>query len=61
MAFAVNSMAFLKLIEKGVKKETLGLLAIPLTPLEILLPLFIARYTNGPNQLNFYIKAYPIR
>jgi PAT family acetyl-CoA transporter-like MFS transporter 1 len=61
MAFAVNSMAYLKLIEKGVNKESLGLLAIPLTPLEIFLPIFISKYTNGPKQLDFFIKSYPYR
>ena len=54
-------MAYLKLIEKGVNKESLGLLAIPLTPLEIFLPIFISKYTNGPKQLDFFIKSYPYR
>ena len=61
IAYAVNAMAYLKLIEKGVKKEHIGLLAIPLTPFEILLPVFISKYTNGPNPLGFYTKAYPLR
>jgi PAT family acetyl-CoA transporter-like MFS transporter 1 len=54
-------MSYLKLIEAGVPKEKLGLLAVPLTPLQILLPLVISRYTNGPNPLNFFIKSIPFR
>lgn len=54
-------MSYLKLIEAGVPKEKLGLLAVPLTPLQIFLPLVISRYTNGPNPLNFFIKSIPFR
>ena len=61
MAFAIQSMAYLKLIEKGVPKEKLGLLALPITPLEIALPILISRITNGPKPLNIFIKAYPFR
>jgi MFS transporter, PAT family, solute carrier family 33 (acetyl-CoA transportor), member 1 len=51
----------LKLIEKGVPKEKLGLLALPLTPFEVVLPLLISRYTNGPNPLRIFTNAYPFR
>ncbi len=61
MAFAVQSMAYLKLIEKGVPRESMGLMAIPLTPFEMVLPLIISRYTNGPRPIEFYLKAYPYR
>ena len=54
-------MAYLKLIEKGVPREKLGLLALPITPLEIALPILISRYTNGPNALSIFVKAYPFR
>ena len=54
-------MSFLKLIEAGVPKEKLGLLAVPLTPLQIVLPLLISRYTNGPKPLNFFIYSIPLR
>ena len=37
----------LKLIEAGVPKENLALLAIPMVPIQILLPWYISRYTNG--------------
>lgn len=47
-------MTGLKLIEAGVKKETLALLAVPLVPLQILLPLVIARFTTGETNFEFY-------
>jgi MFS transporter, PAT family, solute carrier family 33 (acetyl-CoA transportor), member 1 len=54
-------MSFLKLIEAGVPKENLGLLAVPLTPLQIVLPLIISKYTNGPRPLTFFLNAIPLR
>ncbi len=42
-------------------KENLGLLAVPLAPLQIVLPLLISRYTNGPRPFDFSIKAIPFR
>lgn len=61
MAFGIQSMVYLKLIEKGVSRENLGLLAIPLTPFEIVLPLLISRFTNGPKPLNIFMNTYPFR
>lgn len=58
---AVDSMTGLELLERGVSKDTLALLAIPLTPLEILLPFFIAKYTSGQRPLNLYAKSHPFR
>lgn len=54
-------MTYLKLVEKGVPKENLALLAIPLTPFEIILPLLISKFTNGPKPLNIFLYMYPIR
>ncbi len=61
IAFGLHTVAYLKLIEKGVPKEKLGLLALPLTPFEVVLPLLISRYTNGPNPLRIFTNAYPFR
>ncbi|CAF1378873.1 unnamed protein product [Adineta ricciae] len=58
---AVDSMTGLELIERGVRKDTLALLAIPLIPLEILLPFLISRYTTGAEPLNLFIKSHPFR
>ena len=54
-------MSYLKLIEKGVPKENLSLLAVPLTPFEIILPILVTRFTNGPKPLNFFVKSIPFR
>ena len=61
MAFASESMVGLKLIECGIHKESLALLAIPLTPLQIVLPLLIAKYTTGPRPLDLFSKALKYR
>ncbi|CAF0971281.1 unnamed protein product [Brachionus calyciflorus] len=61
IGFAAESMGYLKMIENGVPKEKLGLLAVPLTPLQIILPLLLSRYTNGTHPLDLYIKAIPYR
>ncbi|CAF0891900.1 unnamed protein product [Brachionus calyciflorus] len=61
IAFGLQSMIYLKLIEKGVARESLGILAIPLTPFEIVLPLLISRFSNGPKPLSIFINTYPFR
>ncbi|XP_065656559.1 acetyl-coenzyme A transporter 1 isoform X2 [Hydra vulgaris] len=58
---ATDSVTGLKLIEAGMKKETLSILAVPLVPLEIFLPLAISRFTSGPRPLDLFIKAMPYR
>lgn len=54
-------MAFLKLIEKGVPRENLALLAVPLTPIEMIIPLIVSSFTNGPTPLKVYLYTYPLR
>ncbi len=54
-------MTGLELIERGVTKDSLALLAIPLTPLQIILPFLISKYTTGSKPLNIYIRSYPFR
>ncbi|KAG5890265.1 hypothetical protein JTB14_014911 [Gonioctena quinquepunctata] len=58
---STDSVMALKLVEAGIPKERLGLLAIPLIPLQLALPLVIARYTTGPRPLDIYLKAIPYR
>jgi PAT family acetyl-CoA transporter-like MFS transporter 1 len=59
---AADAITGLKLIEAGVHKETLALLAIPLTPVQLVLPLIIARYTAGPKPMTkVWLRAYPVR
>lgn len=61
IAFAVESMSYLKLIEAQVPKEKLSLLAVPLTPIQIILPLVLSKFTNGPRPFDLYIKTIPFR
>ncbi|XP_066248517.1 acetyl-coenzyme A transporter 1 [Euwallacea similis] len=56
-----DSVMTLKLVEAGIPKEKLGLIAIPLIPVQLVLPLILARYTVGPKPLDIYIKAMPYR
>ncbi|KAK3087764.1 hypothetical protein FSP39_010328 [Pinctada imbricata] len=58
---AADSMTGLKLIESGVKKETLALFAIPMIPIQIILPLVISKFTSGPRPMNIFLKAMPYR
>ncbi|XP_078488430.1 acetyl-coenzyme A transporter 1 [Ciona intestinalis] len=61
IGFASESIVALKLIECGIHKETLAMLAIPLTPLQIALPVIIAKYTSGPRPLDIFLKAIRYR
>ncbi|KAM7159653.1 acetyl-coenzyme A transporter 1 [Macrochelys suwanniensis] len=58
---AADAVTGLKLVEEGVPKEHLALLAVPIVPLQILLPLIISKYTAGPQPLNTFYKAMPFR
>nr|CAD7447878.1 unnamed protein product [Timema bartmani] len=58
---ACDSVSSLKLIDAGVPKEKLALLAVPMVPLQIILPLVISKYTAGPKPMDIYLKAYPYR
>eukprot|EP00794_Sanderia_malayensis_P015254 gene15254-16828_t len=58
---ATDSVTGLKLVEAGVPKETLAMLAVPLVPIQIILPWIISKYTAGPRPLDMYKKAIPFR
>ncbi|KAL5279807.1 SLC33A1 family protein [Megaselia abdita] len=58
---ACDAVTSLKLIDAGVPKEKLALLVVPLVPLQIILPLVVSRYTNGPKPMDVYTKAIPYR
>ncbi|XP_062129569.1 acetyl-coenzyme A transporter 1 [Drosophila sulfurigaster albostrigata] len=58
---ASDAVTSLKLIDAGVPKEKLALLAMPLIPLQIILPLFVGKYTNGPRPMDLYLRAIPWR
>lgn len=61
MSAASESLVGLKLIELGVSKESLAIMAVPLTPLQIGLPLVIAKYTAGPRPLDFFLRGLQCR
>lgn len=58
---AADAVTGLKLVEAGVPKAELALLAVPMVPLQILLPIFISKYTAGPRPLDVFYKAFPFR
>lgn len=58
---ACDTVTSLKLIEYGVPKDKIALLAIPMVPLQIALPFIISKFTAGPKPLTFYLKAFPFR
>ena len=58
---AADSLTGLKMIEAGVPKEKLALLGIPMIPLQIILPLAIAKYTAGPRPMDVFLKFVPYR
>lgn len=58
---ACDSVSSLKLVEAGVHKDKLALLAVPMVPLQIFLPLIVSKYTTGTKPMEVYIKAIPLR
>lgn len=58
---AADSLTGLKLIESGLPKEQLALFAVPMVPVQIILPLMISKYTHGPQPMDVFLKAYPYR
>ncbi|XP_074535367.1 acetyl-coenzyme A transporter 1 [Halichoeres trimaculatus] len=58
---AADAVTGLKLVEAGVPKEQLALLAVPMVPLQILLPVVISKYTAGPRPLDVFYRAFPFR
>ncbi|XP_067898321.1 acetyl-coenzyme A transporter 1 [Heterodontus francisci] len=58
---AADEVTGLKLVELGVPKEQLAILAVPMVPLQILLPFVISKYTAGRKPLNIFYWAMPFR
>lgn len=56
-----DAISGLKLIEYGVKKEHLAMLAVPVVPLQLTLPWLFSKWTAGPRPLSVFLKAYPWR
>jgi len=49
------------MIDAGFPKEKLALMAIPLVPLQIILPLIISKRIAGSRPLKVYVSAFPYR
>jgi len=58
---AAESITNLKLIEKGVPKEKIAMLSIPMIPVKIGFTLFITRFTVGPRPMNVWLGSFPFR
>ncbi|DAZ98108.1 TPA: hypothetical protein N0F65_003094 [Lagenidium giganteum] len=58
---AAESVASLKLVEYGLKKEKLALLSPILIPLGIIIPVFLGRFINPKQPLNLFLLGYPFR
>eukprot|EP00092_Neocalanus_flemingeri_P010786 GFUD01011615.1.p1 GENE.GFUD01011615.1~~GFUD01011615.1.p1 ORF type:complete len:566 (-),score=82.48 GFUD01011615.1:146-1843(-) len=58
---AAEDITNLKLIEKGVPKEKIAMLAIPMIPVKIGFTLFITRFTVGPRPMNVWLVSFPFR
>uniref|UniRef100_A0A8D8UEW4 Acetyl-coenzyme A transporter 1 n=1 Tax=Cacopsylla melanoneura TaxID=428564 RepID=A0A8D8UEW4_9HEMI len=56
---ASDAITSLKLIEAGVPKEKFAIMAVPLVPLQIVLPLLLSKYTVGARPMDIYIRAIP--
>eukprot|EP00297_Palpitomonas_bilix_P002662 CAMPEP_0113883738 /NCGR_PEP_ID=MMETSP0780_2-20120614/9790_1 /TAXON_ID=652834 /ORGANISM="Palpitomonas bilix" /LENGTH=622 /DNA_ID=CAMNT_0000871123 /DNA_START=378 /DNA_END=2246 /DNA_ORIENTATION=- /assembly_acc=CAM_ASM_000599 len=62
MAFgAVDAATTLRLIDAGVPKEHLAVLAVASIPIEVVLPAFLARITSKPKPLRVWRKVYLLR
>lgn len=55
---AVDAVLTLKILDAGVPKEKLALLAVPLTPIQIVLPILFAPLTTGSEPLNLWLRSY---
>jgi PAT family acetyl-CoA transporter-like MFS transporter 1 len=58
---AAESVFTLKLIEKGVSKEKISLLAMPLGTVSIVWPLVLSKYTAKNNPFMMYLKVQFVR
>ena len=54
-------MTSVKFQDKGVSKETLAMLAVLYTPVALMLPAVISKYTSSPRPLGPFLKALPVR
>lgn len=58
---AADSITNLKMIQNGVPREKITMMAIPMIPVKILFTIFISRYTVGPRPMNVWLYSFPGR
>ena len=58
---ACDALSSLKLLEYGLPKDKIALMAMPLLPIQMILPVIISRFVTGKYPLDFYIKAFRFR
>lgn len=58
---ACDGVTTLKLTESGVPKEKLAILAVPLVPLQVILPIIVTGISSRSRHLELYLKVYPFR
>ncbi|CAF1115254.1 unnamed protein product, partial [Brachionus calyciflorus] len=61
IAFSIESRSILKLIDADVSKEKLGLLDVPLAPIQALLPFLIRKKITNSNPFEHFAKTYCLR
>lgn len=61
VAFGLMKITAVKLIEMGIKKETIGMINIPIQILQIIAPILIGKFFTLKKPLNLFFKLYPIR
>ena len=51
----------LKLVEYGVAREKISLLSVLISPIMIIVPIFLSRFVKGPTPLNVLFNIYPYK
>jgi PAT family acetyl-CoA transporter-like MFS transporter 1 len=58
---AADALTGLKLQERGLKKEGLAVIGVLITPVALLVPAVVAKYTHGDRPLGVFMLAFPYR
>jgi len=58
---AMDTLSTLKLIDAGVSKDNITIIATLISVVQIILPLFVTKYTSGLKPMNLFLTIAPIR
>jgi len=58
---AADTVTGLKLLEEGVPKEHLAMMAVPMVPIDIILPVVITKYMSSQRPLDVLLRGMPFR